>query len=132
MTTGRIAAHYDARSRIVRVIPEGIWTDEIMTRHFDELRSLFARSRAENGRVRVLSDMRGAGVQQQGITRRINDFADQYHEAHDRLAVIVSSSIVKLQIRRIVTKCPTEAFLSPSAAETWLLAYDIPHLAQAN
>jgi hypothetical protein len=38
--------------------------------------------------------------------------------------MIVSSSLQKMQAQRIIPNPQAKAFLSDSAAETWLLAYD--------
>lgn len=115
---------YDPAKQVINVVGIGLWSEDVIKCHFASLVDILSNVRATKIPVRVLSDLREAAVQAPEIAQRIAAFTAQAYRPGDRIAILVASSLVKMQMRRSVNNQDTMAFLSPSAAQTWLFAYD--------
>jgi hypothetical protein len=108
----------------IRVAGAGLWSPTEIDRHFVELGHVVRTERALKGRVRVLVDLRGAGTQSPETAARIGVATAATYRSGDRVAIVVGSSLAKMQLRRIVRTSEHEFFVSPEAAATWLMAYN--------
>ena len=121
---GSFASWYDRASRVVRIRGQGFWSQELLDRHFAELRNVIAEARRHSSSLRVIVDLTKAGVQTAEISQSIEAFRNEAYGPEDRVAIVVSSSLVKLQLRRSLTRELTKFFISLNAAETWARALD--------
>lgn len=71
--------------------------------------------------------MRGAAVQSLDVAGHIEGFSTQAFEPSDKIAIVVASNLLKLQMRRVVCGARSETFLSLEAAERWLGLEDVGH-----
>jgi len=111
---------------ILKVTVFGFFTPDI-ARHFAHDFSLAvsdARSRSDS--LRMLMDASQGAVMTVEVAEQMKLLEERIvTEPSDRAAVVVRSSLHKLQIRRVFDASRTQVFLSENAARTWLLAYDV-------
>ncbi len=112
----------DETARIIRTSAHGFWTLAQTEDYLAELAEIVDESRARFGRSRVLADWRGSPIQSEAVGARLAVAATFFAE-HDRVAVVVESSLAKGQMRRRLTHPGSQAFLSYTAAELWLTAW---------
>jgi hypothetical protein len=120
------AQTYDEQVGIVRIVGRGFWTEAMIDSHFGELGRLVERVRGRGDDILALVDLGGAPVQRPGVAARITAHTRRIYRPEDRIAIVVGSSLVKMQIKRAVEGLNLEAFLSPDAALTWLTAHRMP------
>lgn len=108
---------------IVRLVGHGAWSVEYMNRHFRELDPVVATARMRMRNVMVLADLRDAPIQSPDVAEMINIGTRRLYRDGDRIAIVVQSSLVKLQMKRIVDCAQVQIFISVAAACTWLMAY---------
>jgi hypothetical protein len=116
----------DDAAEIIRVAGYGFWTIEILDRHFDRLRSAIAGRRSQWRAIRVLVNLQKAEIQPAEVIERIDARTRQIYDPGDRVAIVVTSSLAKLQMRRGITRLQHDFFISEHAAVTWLRAHDRP------
>lgn len=109
---------------IIGVVGRGFWDTALVTAHFADLGSHIARVRAPAMPVRVLVDLRGAPPQRPEVTTIVRQATLALYRPADRVAVVVESSLVKIQMRRILDCSKMTFFISIDAARTWLNAYN--------
>ncbi|MEI9851797.1 MAG: hypothetical protein WDN24_14285 [Sphingomonas sp.] len=115
---------FDGSSGIISVRANAVLNAEEFARYARELRHHVLRARWRQGQVRILVDATAGGVLPGDVAQGIAELQRELLTgAHDRIAVIVSTSLQKLQVRRISLPGKGETFLSESAARTWLSAY---------
>lgn len=120
---GSLGCHWDEAKGLVHVYGRGSWTMRQIDEHFAQLTLLLARQRERAGQVLVLVDLTNADVQPPEVIHRIRQATTQLYCDQDRVAVIVRTSLLKLQMRRAAEARNTEFFVSRNAALTWLTAY---------
>jgi hypothetical protein len=108
---------------IVHVVGSGFWTPHDIDRHFSELDAVVRSIRQCGRKVRVAVDLRRTPAQLPETIARIGAGAERIYAEGDRVAIIVDSSLAKLQMRRVVSDAQHEMFQSPNAAMTWLCAF---------
>jgi hypothetical protein len=113
----------DEEAGVILVYGAGFWTLESLNSHFDALRLVVDRRRASGDKIKVLVDLREASVQNSDVTAAISLRTSEIYAVEDRVAIVVSSSLAKLQMRRSVHRVQHEFFISQQAAKTWLNAY---------
>lgn len=119
----------DDEARIVRVVVGDFWTVEEARDFANHYRENVRIARAQWGVVRMLVDARASPVQATEVAQEyVGLHRTAMTDPRDRVAVIVATSLVKMQTRRVLTEEMSEAtdagnvFVSPEAAETWLCA----------
>jgi hypothetical protein len=70
--------------------------------------------------VRAIIDAREAVIQNPESVERIRVGTPEIYVSGDRVAMLVSNSLVKMQLRRVVDERTHELFMSANAATTWL------------
>jgi hypothetical protein len=120
---GSLSIDADRIDGIIHVTGIGFWTPEQVDRHFGQLRRVIDARRVPGDDVRVLVDLRAAPAQSPETAARIGLATETIYEASDRVAIVLASSLAKLQMRRVVQRARHEMFISPDAALTWLRAY---------
>lgn len=114
----------DPRSNLIQIWGSGLWSRAEVDAHFDELDGEIRQKRTRFPHIRVLVDIRESGVQTQDTAEGVTLGTRRIYREGDRIAIIVASSLVKMQMRRAVEHRELQIFISPSAAVTWLEAYD--------
>jgi hypothetical protein len=122
--TGTITTRYDRSTGVIHVDSTGVWDIEYFHTFATKQESLINQCQADHGIARVLSDTRIAGVVTREMADLISEFTARCYKPEDRIAIIVESSLLKLQMRRVFSPCRVEVFTSSEAAETWLFERD--------
>ena len=92
-----------------------------------DLLNLAEEARARTGRLRVLVDSTAVELLPQATLTRLQDLERKLiQDANDRVAIVVSSGLCRIQLSRISPYRQIERFMSPAAAMAWLTAGDLP------
>jgi hypothetical protein len=111
-------------SGILCVETSGFWDVAEAETYLRELQARTEALRRSSGEVLVLVDGRTAQVQSAPVMEKVAGIQDILIVGErDRAAYIVENSLSKMQAQRLSTTDRLKVFLSPSAARTWLLAY---------
>ena len=121
---GGLTIGADRRLGTIRIHGHGFWSPAIVDAHFDELRVFLVPYRRGQRAMRMIVDLRTASVQSPETIERMTAGIRTVTETPDRIAVLVSSSLAKVQMRRVIGGSNHEFFLSPDAAAKWVEAYD--------
>lgn len=115
---------FEPETGILRSENKGFWTADEARRYMEEIARQASQARRTAGALKLLVDGREADVVPADTAAVLADFERRIIAAPtDRVAVVVGSSLAKMQTRRNFASPQSEIFVSPSAAETWLLAY---------
>ncbi len=112
----------DRASGLVRVTVAGGWGPDQVARQFFVVAGTLALHRSRGHQVRVLIDLRSADDQCEDARLRMEDCVQRLCRATDRLAILVSSSIRKAQMRGLPIVARRELFISAAAATSWVMA----------
>ncbi|MDO7841784.1 hypothetical protein [Sphingomonas immobilis] len=112
----------DTEAMLVRGEARDCWSLDETDRYIAALKSCVVASRAMFGRVRVLVDRRDVSIQSADVAARLAVANSAIFQADDRIALVVDSSLTKASLRQRMPHVGTKAFLSITAAETWLIA----------
>lgn len=121
---GELRIEIDSATTIVRVFGSGMWPEPYARAHFEELDRTLRRLRSRGSPLRVLVDIRDAVVQKPETAQCVSAATNNIYRSCDRIAIVVASSLLKLQIRRSTDTGLHRLFSSYNAAETWLLALE--------
>lgn len=122
MATDGFQIDIDDSSQLVQVAGRGFWTLEMIDQHFDRLRAIIAGRRPKWQAVKVLVNIQEALVQPAEIIERIGIRTAQIYEPEDRVAIVVTSNLARMQMRRGVVRLQHEFFLKEYQAIAWLNA----------
>ena len=113
--------------RVIRVTGAGLFSEDEARGHFEALSLLIARRRRSAGQVRMLIDLRQAATQPAAITAMIAEQTGRlYSDPSDRVAIVVGSVLLKLQLKRVHRAQSVGVFLSPEEAEAFLVTVATP------
>jgi hypothetical protein len=87
-----------------------------------ELHEHAEAARERFGRFRMLADLRSAGSMPADVAARFPQPGEVLKGERERYAVIVETSLAKVNARRWFDDVRFQPFLSANAAETWLAA----------
>lgn len=121
-STGSFTMDVDARSGRITVIGTGYWTSSYIAEHFRHVADLVRAHRAAGIPIRVLVDLRQSDVQSQETVEHMGRSTAQIYAEGDRVALLVSSSLARIQMRRAANISIREFFASLDEAEAWLAA----------
>lgn len=113
----------DDRLKILRINRVAVQQLADVDRYLAVLGDIVRDARLRFGRVRVLADLRNSPIRTQEAAERMRMGNLALYRTGDRVALIVESSLLKMQLRRTLVEYQN-IFLSPNAAETWLTALD--------
>lgn len=113
----------DDGRKILRINRVGVQQLADVDRYLAVLGDIVRDARLRFGRVRVLADLRNSPIRTQEAAERLRMGNLALYRTGDRVALIVESSLLKMQLRRTLVEYQN-IFLSPHAAETWLTALD--------
>lgn len=96
------------------------WCVEDTRRYWGDIAWLLPASRERRGGGRVLIDRRGAPIQSAEVVSELQRGFREIYRPQDRIAVVVASSLQKIQSRRLYDERQTKTFLSYDAANLWI------------
>ncbi|MDR6144326.1 hypothetical protein QE363_000119 [Sphingomonas sp. SORGH_AS870] len=105
---------------IIQVRTRTAWTIEIADRYWACFQPFLDASRAQWGHARVLVDRRGTPIMPITMVQVMRDGIMAFYRPGDRLALVVDSSPLKMQVRQNYQLPNIDAFLSYDAALAWL------------
>lgn len=114
----------DDRLDILRVNGLRVQRAEDVDRYLAALGDAARELRARRGRVLVFADLRHSPVRTQEAAERMRSGNLKLYRPGDRVAMLVESSLLKMQLRRHLIEEYQNIFLSENAALTWLTARD--------
>jgi len=129
--TGHFLIGVDDKAKVVLVEGVGFWTLTTIDTHFDYLFDVIAKQRRLARPVRVLIDVCQADIQPSDVIDRIGLRSALIYEPGDRVAIVVASSLAKIQMKRGVIGVRHEFFFSPRSAMSWLCAGPQVHFGEA-
>jgi hypothetical protein len=107
--------------RFICIKGNGHFTAEEVADHFHKLELMILERRASCEDVRVLIDLRGAATQTNAIAMSIAEATNRiYSGSTDRVAIVVASALLKLQLKRIHAGQAFGIFVSEPAARKFL------------
>ena len=112
----------------------GFWNEADASDFYPLLTKVALMSRARHGKALLLFDASNAVVQDGSLIQAAVANRDSTLRETDRIALVLGSSLLKMQIKRSdAAVSTTEYFISRSAADTWLHAHvaDFAHSARA-
>jgi len=118
---GTIRSAVDSRG-VIRVAAQGFWSVKQATDHFNQLSASVRDLHGRGIKVSVIVDLRGADAQGQDVAKLLSEDGTGIYRAGDKVAMVVPSSLVKLQLRRVVEVEFHQFFLTLEEAEAWALA----------
>jgi hypothetical protein len=108
----------------VHMVVEGFFDMGTLSRHFADNADFVRRWRAMGRSIRVLIDAANLLPHSAEGQALVQQSTQRIYVPGDRVAVIVSSNLVKMQMRRALSQDQIiNFFVSDSAAMTWLMAY---------
>ena len=113
---------YEEATGILCVRVLGLWTMAEVERYGHEAAGQFAAARSRSGMLRLLVDCSAGYVCPRDLVEPLARVGMKYHQDGDRVAVVMSSSLVKLQVRRMMEDGPRDMFGSHAEAQAWLTA----------
>jgi hypothetical protein len=111
---------YHERSGHIRVCIEGFQGEADVERYMIALRSTVDMVRARGLPIRVLADVSRAVVRSPPTAAQQKAFNDKLYRDSDRVALIVTSSLLKMQIERNSVTNVQRSFADRVEAEQWL------------
>lgn len=112
---------FDNAAGVLVVTFEGFTPDEELARYEQDLRAGIADARRRVGRLRLLIDaIRGQVLPAAAAERLKTIEARLVRSPDDRVAVVLNSTLLKLQLKRIVSGDQTRIFQSDDEARAWL------------
>lgn len=115
---------FDSRTGILCVSVVGLWTMPEVERYAREAGPQFMQARKAVGSLRLLIDLTGTEVLSQAIIEPLAKAGMQYSRGDDRVALVVNSTLMKMQMKRMIGNAPTPIYLERGLAEAWLLSSD--------
>lgn len=107
--------------RIIQIEGKGFYVEADVRRHFDTLAIIIARRRQSKRRVIALVDLREAATQSATISKIITDETNRlYSDPTDRVAIVVSTMLLKLQLERVHKQQGFSIFTSVDDATAFL------------
>jgi len=105
---------------ILRVHVTGSWTLPEVERYGREAGIQFAKARQQAGSLRLLVNLARTEILSQAIVAPLAKAGMQYSRPDDRVALVVHSPLMKLQMKRMIGDAPTPIFVSDEDAVLWL------------
>lgn len=121
--SGYQAFTVDWTTGIIRGRAEGFWSMDMTTSHLQRWIESVQKIQRSGMRVRVLADLRKTQAQSHDVADFLRNRLEGIYHAEDRIAMIVASPLVKMQMRRMLDSVIREFFLSVGEAEQWLASF---------
>lgn len=103
----------------LEVAMQGFVSVDETRQHFARLSALLAKQRARLGLARVVVDTSLSQAQSPEVASLLRENTSRLYEDRDRVAVYVSSPLLRMQIRRVLTTRVFPTFTCPAEAESY-------------
>lgn len=113
---------HDDESGLITCMCQGFLTVADVYHYQIELKNAVPRSRARFGYVRILVLSLDSCIQSTEVMEAVGKARCPMSDPRDRMAVVVSSSLAKMQAARVIASDQERTFLSKSEAMAWLMA----------
>jgi hypothetical protein len=117
---GEISVTFDVSTGEMRACGTGFWSVEQAKAFFEDWISIVGRIQRTGHSVSALVDLTQSGVQKVEVANIIAMVGDGLYLPGDAVAMMVPTSLSKMQMRRVLDPRFHQFFLSRSAAESWL------------
>lgn len=117
-----LTLEYDAELKIIRGVSTGFLTVENVQEYAQKLALFASQARNSDGIVRLCMDSRETLVQSQEVIAAFACLPSIISGPDDRIAVVVGSNLVKLQMKRNFISERERAFTSVETAVAWLIS----------
>ncbi|HEX7872490.1 MAG TPA: hypothetical protein VF475_06245 [Sphingobium sp.] len=119
-----LKAIYDERLGIIKSTSNGATPPEELERYVEQLRSLRQQQRARHGRFLHLVDANDSALQTKWATDRLNIYTSEDGDMlpGDKTAVVLSSTLLKMQAARLASHVQFATFTDMNDAIAWLSA----------
>jgi hypothetical protein len=111
---------FDRRTGVLHVRVQAYWTDEQADHFIRALASGVAAARDATVTIAALIDARAMQVQSANSVTSSRTADLEIYRPGDRLAVVTSSALVRMQCRRVFKRSPAHYFDDIDEAEAWL------------
>lgn len=115
-----ISTVLDHRSGLITIVGKGLFGLPELELHFVELARTIRAVRSSGRNVRVMVDLRSAMVQRIGAADAITEHNHRVYRAQDRLAIVTTSALYGLQMKRTHSDPRFGVFASESEALLFL------------
>ncbi|WP_143011840.1 STAS/SEC14 domain-containing protein [Sphingomonas sp. YR710] len=115
-----LTLEYDAELKIIKGVSAGFLTVEDVEDYAQKLARLTCQARESDGVVRLCLDSRESLIQSQEVMAAFACLPSMISSPSDRVAVVVSSSLAKLQMKRNFNSQHERTFTSVETAVAWL------------
>lgn len=114
---------FDDGAKILQVVVSGFLTDDEASAYFADQELYSAEARKRYGKLALLVDRTACAVLSQGISEEVRHRREAAIQSpDDRIALVASSSLVKMQILRTRQSDQIHVFDSTEEARKWLLS----------
>ncbi|HEX7854607.1 MAG TPA: hypothetical protein VF503_13025 [Sphingobium sp.] len=120
-----LAATYDSVTGIVTCKAGGFYTVDYFEQFTHDVSAMSTRAKREKGRVKILIHAEGLPVQSADVAnvgQRITSQTGGLIGPDDRIAMILSSNLSKIQMSRVMVNSASKCFLSEAEAVAWLMS----------
>lgn len=117
---GRLTITIDHLENIITVVGRGFWTIEHVNDHICEFEAVLIAARRARRPSRTLVDLRETPVQLPDVAARLHQAMCRMYRPPEKAAILVSSSLLKAQMKRGFAPATHMVFLSEAAARLWL------------
>lgn len=117
---GELSIAFDLASGRIELRGTGFWSVRQVSAHFAELSAIIGEIHAAGTTASVLVDLTEGVIQSPEVAHLIATNTARLYADGDAIAMLVSTSLAKMQMRRVLDPRFHDFFLSRSAAETWL------------
>jgi len=108
---------------ILRVEAKGTWDANVAQAYCTAIEAIVAQMRPIWPHLRAIVDRSQGPTFEDGVAESLMTTFRAVLRSGDRIAIVVTSSHAKGEVRRLADRPETQTFLSLSAARTWALAY---------
>lgn len=106
----------------ILVMGSGLWPVEHVERHFRDLERELRAMRVRAGFARVLVDLAEAQVQTTEAAAMLNHWTGRIYRMRDEVAVVCTSTLLAMQLRRETKAYHRAIFPDRKAALAWLVS----------
>ncbi len=110
---------FDEASGVSSVRIQGFWNLDDVRDYINRVRQVVAVSRRRFGRAKMVVEMHDASVQSQEVMTAAAELNHLFGPS-DKLAMVMSGSLVKMQILRVSTHQGIRFFSDRGTALTWI------------
>jgi L-2-hydroxyglutarate oxidase LhgO len=118
-----VQTSYDPANGIITITPEVFSTGDSVARDTPKVIEIVMRAKREFGRVRVLilaQEQQAMPADGVAVSSDISQSSNLLTGPNDRLAMVHSSALARMQSKRVLKSMNSAWFDSVEAAKTWL------------